>query len=241
MLYKEIEKTFLDAENPAEATNLMRFFKTGPGEYGEGDKFLGIRVPFTRSIVKEHKNAASLEDVKILMASPWHEIRLAGGLLLVELFNQKRKKKDRGGMKECVDLYLSLIDRCNNWDLVDLTAPKILGEWLLICPEERGILYQLADMDGLLWHQRVAIVSTWTLIRDNHYDDALEISRKFLSHHHDLIHKASGWMLREVGKRGGIVRLRGFLDEYASVMPRVMLRYAIEKLSESERKRYLNR
>ena len=128
MCHKEIENNLIQAGNPDEARHLMRFFKTGPGEYGEGDRFLGLRVPFTRSLVKEFKHIVEIDDVRYLVDSPWHEVRLAGFLSLVEIFNRRKRKKDDAGMPEVVDFYLSLIERGNNWDLVDLTPPKILGE-----------------------------------------------------------------------------------------------------------------
>lgn len=218
----------------AQAAHLSRFFKTGKGEYGEGDRFLGIKVPETRLLVKEFRKRAALEDIENLMRSPWHEARLAGFLLLIELF---KKAKDR---RQIVDYYLSVIERGNNWDLVDLVAPKILGEWLLEHPEERGVLYELAAMDGYLWHQRVAVVSCWTIIRAGDYDDTMRLSELLMNHRHDLIHKATGWMLREVGKRGGIELLRAFLDAHAAEMPRTMLRYSIEKLPDEERKHYMS-
>lgn len=218
----------------AQAAHLSRFFKTGKGEYGEGDRFLGIKVPETRLLVKEFRKRAALEDIESLTRSPWHEARLAGFLLLIELF---KRAKDR---RQIVDYYLSVIERGNNWDLVDLVAPKILGEWLLEHPEERGVLYELAAMEGYLWHQRVAVVSCWTIIRAGDYDDTMRLSELLMNHRHDLIHKATGWMLREVGKRGGIGRLRAFLDAHAARMPRTMLRYSIEKLPDEERKRYMS-
>jgi len=219
----------------------MRFFKTAPGEYGEGDRFLGIKVPVTRSVVKQHKQDASQEDVRHLVMSPWHEVRLAGFLLLIEIFKRFRKAKNDDGMRDVVNFYLSIIERGNNWDLVDLVAPKILGEWLLIHKEERGVLHQLADMEGWLWHQRVAIVTNWTLIRNGEFDDTVRISEKYLNHPHDLIHKATGWMLREVGKRGGMDVLTSFLDQHSKEMPRTMLRYAIEQFPEHLRRHYMSR
>lgn len=183
----------------------------------------------------------TIDNVRHLLFSQWHEVRLAGFLLLIEIFNRYKKRRNENGMKEVVDFYLSYIDRGNNWDLVDLVAPKILGEWLIIHKEERGMLFELADMDGCLWHQRVAIVTTWALIRNKEFDEAIEISEKFLTHPHDLIHKASGWMLREVGKRGGIDRLTAFLDTHSREMPRTMLRYALEKLPEDQRQHYMRR
>ncbi len=217
-----------------QAAHLCRFFKTGKGEYGEGDRFLGIRVPATRSIVREFRQEVEIADIDRLLMSGWHEIRLAGFLLLVEIFKRSKDKRP------VVDYYLSVIDRGNNWDLVDLVAPKILGEWLLAHPRERSLLYELAGMDGSLWHQRVAVVACWTLIRGGEFGDTLRLAELLMGHKHDLIHKATGWMLREVGKRGGMPELLLFLDRHAARMPRTMLRYSIEKLSMEERARYMS-
>ena len=217
-----------------QAAHLCRFFKTGKGEYGEGDRFLGIRVPATRSIVREFRQEVEIADIDRLLMSGWHEIRLAGFLLLVEIFKRSKDKRP------VVDYYLSVIDRGNNWDLVDLVAPKILGEWLLAHPRERSLLYELAGMDGSLWHQRVAVVACWTLIRGGEFGDTLRLAELLMGHKHDLIHKATGWMLREVGKRGGMPELLLVLDRHAARMPRTMLRYSIEKLSMEERARYMS-
>lgn len=222
-----------------EAKHLMRFFKTAPGEYGEGDKFLGIRVPVTRDFVRRYRRDATMEDVDILTSNEFHEIRLSGFLLLLELYLRARRIKDKSEQRKIVDYYLGLIDRSNNWDLVDLVCYKLLGDWLTVNPEERERLYHLAAMDGKLWHQRVAIVSTFALIKNGEYEDSFRLSELYFTHPHDLIHKASGWMLREVGKRGGRNQLIDYLDRNATRMPRTMLRYAIEHLSPDEREHYL--
>ncbi|MBO4954968.1 MAG: DNA alkylation repair protein [Muribaculaceae bacterium] len=221
-----------------QAAHLSRFFQTAPGQYGYGDKFLGIRVPDTRAIVKELGRECTIADVDALTSSPWHELRLAGFLLLIGLFRKCRRDVIR--KKEIVDYYLSILHRGNNWDLVDLVAPKILGEWVLAFPPERDILFRLADREGELWHQRVAVVSTWTLIRGGRTAEAVELCTRLLAHPHHLMHKATGWMLREVGKHGAMNELMAFLDTYAAVMPRTMLRYAIERLPEELRRHYLS-
>lgn len=236
--WQEIESLLLEREDPEQAFHLMRFFKTGKGEYGEGDAFLGIKVPVTREIVSRYKKIGTLDDVELLTRSPWHEIRLAGFLLAIEIY--KRARKSETERRHIVDYYLTILERGNNWDLVDLVAPKILGDWLLDYPDERMILDELAARDDGLWRQRVSIVSTWTLIRDGEFKEALRLSEKFLGHGHDLIHKATGWMLREVGKRNGLSDLLAFLDTNAPRMPRTMLRYAIEKLPEQTRRHYLH-
>ncbi len=234
MVYEEILQRLRAMADEAQARHLMRFFKTGPGEYGEGDRFLGVRVPDTRAVIKEYRKTATLRDVTLFVGSPFHEVRLAGFLLLIEIY--KRNKSER---REIVDFYLSVLDRGNNWDLVDMVAPKILGDWLVSHPQERCMLDELVEMDGQLWHQRVGLVSCWTIIRNNEYEDTLRLCAKVLDHKHDLIHKASGWMLREVGKRGGMAEMKAFLDAHAARMPRTMLRYAIEQLPDDERRRYL--
>ena len=224
-----------------QAVHLARFFKTGEGEYGEGDKFLGIKVPVTRNLVKKYRSEVSLVDIEKLINSEWHEIRLAGLLLLIELYKRNVKSKALDKVGEPVKFYLDNIDKGNNWDLVDLVSGYILGDWILRNPGKENILIDLADMQGYLWHQRVAIVSTFTLIKAGKFDMTFKIAEKFLDHPHDLIHKATGWMLREVGKRGGKKELIKFLEKYKSIMPRTMLRYSIEKFPEEERKYFLSR
>lgn len=234
----EIENRLKSLGSDAEALHLMRFFKTGPGEYGEGDKFLGVRVPVTRSVVKEYRECVNIDDVKSLVSSQWHEVRLAGFLLLIEIYNRCKKLNDKSD-KCIVEMYLSMLDYGNNWDLVDLVAPKILGDYIVSHQSEQIILDRLAVMSGCLWRQRVAVVANWMIIRSGSYESTFRIVEMMLSHPHDLIHKACGWMLREVGKRGGMDLMLEFLNRYANRMPRTMLRYAIERLPESQRRRYL--
>ena len=238
-MYKVIESEMMALRDDAQAKHLMRFFKTGKGDYGEGDLFLGLRVPQTRAIVREYRKDAKVSDAEALISSPWHEIRLAGFLMLIELMQRARRAKDESARRAIVDLYLSLIHRGNNWDLVDVIAPKLLGQWIVDHPEDEHLLYQLAAMEGRLWHQRVAIVSTWTLLRHGRYDATFTIAERFLTHPHDLIHKATGWMLREAGKHGALPRLLGFLDTHAARMPRTMLRYSLEKLPAPLRTHYM--
>lgn len=232
--WKVIESEMLGLRDETEAMHLMRFFKCGKGEYGEGDRFLGIRVPMTRHIVKLNKKDAMLDDALRLTESPWHEIRLAGFLLLIEIYRRAKEEEKRS----IIDTYLSILGRGNNWDLVDVIAPKILGCWLVEHPEDFPILDELAAMDGCLWHQRVAMVTNWMLIRKGIHEPTLRLAKKFLTHHHDLMHKASGWMLREVGKRN-LPALISFLDLHAPEMPRTMLRYSLEKLDDRTRQKYL--
>lgn len=236
---KEIEDLMVGMGDEAKAKHLMRFFKCAPGQYGYGDRFLGIKVPETRSIVKECRSLVSMEDAIDLVKSEWHEVRLAGFLFMIELYKKCIKSKDYAAIEKILKTYIDLIPYGNNWDLVDLVAPKILGEYLVAHSEKRHILDELSNRSDSLWHQRVAIVATWTLICNGIYDDTLRLSQKYLSHSHDLIHKASGWMLREMGKRGGEKELRNFLDKHAPTMPRTMLRYSIERFSEQDRQYYL--
>jgi 3-methyladenine DNA glycosylase AlkD len=214
---------------------LPRFFKTGKGEYGEGERFLGVVVPRVRSVVKEYR-ATDFETITELLTSPWHEVRLCGLLLLVDNF----KRGDDTCRREVFEYYLSHTKSINNWDLVDLSAPYIVGSYLVDRPvEDRQILYRLANSYNL-WEKRIAVVSTIAFIRNNNYEDILHLAELLMQHPHDLMHKAIGWMLREVGKRNETV-LRSFLDNHVLQMPRTMLRYAIEKFDEKERQYYLKR
>lgn len=201
---------------------LPRFFKTGKGEYGEGDKFLGVVVPNVRAVARKHKEA-SLDEVRELMSSAWHEVRLCALLIMVE----RCKRADNTTRKAFFNLYLSLTERINNWDLVDLSCRFIVGEYLLDKP--RDILYRLAD-SPLLWDNRIAIVSTYAFIRLNQLDDTFALATQMMAHPHDLMHKAIGWMLREAGKRNE-PRLHEYILHHRREMSRTMLRYAIEKFS----------
>lgn len=249
----DIIEAMLSMQNEQQRQVLMRFFKTGPGEYGEGDQFLGLKVPQTRLIVKEARHQVPLSEIEKLLYSPWHEVRLCGFLLLVEEMNAALPKaaRKRGKSKslenlqakaqrreEIASLYLRHARQANNWDLVDLSCSYILGNWLLYpLPDgqfpDRHILDQLA-VSSNLWEQRIAIVSTHMLIRHHQYADTLRIATTLLTHPHDLIHKAVGWMLREVGKCDVEV-LRAYLARYHTIMPRTALRYAIERLSSDEK------
>ena len=227
--------------SPEKAAHLSRFFKTGPGQYGEGDRFLGVVVPQTRSIAKANK-AMPLDELQRLLDSPWHEARLCALLVLVYRFQDK--KTPEAEREKMYRFYLKNTRRCNNWDLVDLSCPHIIGQWLLY-PQADGqlpssqILDRLAASDNL-WEQRIAIVSTLALIRADRFDETLRISRLLLSHPHDLIHKAIGWMLRELGKHDSDL-LRTFLAEHYSDLPRTTLRYAIERFTPSERLSWLRK
>ena len=229
-------ETMLLHSDPSQVEGLSRFFKTGPGQYGEGDRFLGIKVPVTREVVKACWRETGLDDLEECIASEYHELRLAALLALVEIFSHARK--DPALQKACVDFYLSHTGRINNWDLVDLSCYPLLGQWLL--DKDRGILYDLARNGKTLWEQRIGIVSTMTFIRSGQLGDTFAIADILLHHPHDLIHKAVGWLLREAGKRDKAA-LDAFLQDRYRTMPRTMLRYAIEKYPESERLAYLSR
>lgn len=219
----DIYEAFLSLYSEEKRLILPRFFKTGKGEYGEGDRFIGVVVPNIRLVAKEFKDA-SFTTVKELLASPWHEMRLCGLLILVQ---QSRKEVSR----EVFDFYLSVTDRINNWDLVDLTAPQIVGGYLLDKP--RDVLYRLAE-SPLLWDNRIAIVSTVTFIRRGDLEDTYQLATKMMGHPHDLMHKAIGWMLREAGKKDS-ERLYDYVEAQRLEMPRTMLRYAIEKFDQPTR------
>lgn len=210
-----------------------RFFKTNEGEYGYGDMFWGISVPQVRGISKRYFRDISFDEIKVLINHRIHEIRLAGYLILTYQY----EKSDNERRKDIFDFYLNNLSGCNNWDLVDLSCYKIVGEYLLKNKEERRILYELSRSNNL-WEQRISIVSTLPFIKRKEFKDTLNISKVLLSHSHDLIHKAVGWMLREVGKQDMNV-LREFLNENINTIPRTTLRYSIERMNESERKKYL--
>lgn len=222
--------------DPAQVAGLARFFKTGPGQYGEGDKFLGIKVPVTRAVVKECWKKLGFPELEECVSSEYHEVRLAALLTLVEIY--KHARKTPATQQECIDFYLSHTSFINNWDLVDLSCYPLLGEWLL--DKDRSILYELARNGRNLWEQRIGIVSTMTFIRHGQLDDTFAIADILLQHPHDLIHKSVGWLLREAGKRDKSA-LEAYLAPRFTTMPRTMLRYAIEKFQEPERQRYLAR
>ena len=222
------------AGDPSQVEGLSRFFKCGPGQYGEGDRFLGIKVPVTRSVVKACWRGTDWDELERCIGSEYHELRLAALLTLVEIFSHAGKDLSR--RQQCIDFYLSHTDRINNWDLVDLSCYPLLGEWLL--DKDRGLLYDLARCGRTLWEQRIGIVSTMTFIRHGQLSDTFAIADLLLHHPHDLIHKAVGWLLREAGKRDRAA-LEAFLSPRYRGMPRTMLRYAIEKFPEPLRQQYL--
>ena len=227
--YTQIVRELRSLSNEEKILVLPRFFKTGKGEYGEGDKFIGVTVPDTRKTAKKFKDI-SFDVIEMLLESEWHECRLCALLILVEKYS---KAPD-----EIMEFYLSHTDGINNWDLVDLSAPYILGDYLKD-KTNRKILYDLAD-SSVLWKQRIAVVSTLMLIRNNQFDDTIRLAEILLYTKHDLMQKAIGWMLREVGKRNQDV-LVAFLEKHKKEMPRTMLRYAIEKFPEHQRKYFMQK
>ena len=230
MSLKSLRKSLREIADPETAEHSMGFFKTGKGEYGEGDKFLGIRVPAIRQQAKKYRNI-ELSELKKLLQSSYHEERLCALIMLVDKFSQGTEE-DRA---DIVNFYLSSIKYINNWDLVDSSAHYIVGVYLE--NRSRYVLYKMAESTDL-WERRIAIMSTFHLIKKNMFKDTLNISEVLLKDKEDLIHKAVGWMLREIGKRD-ISAERHFLDKHYRDMPRTMLRYAIEKFQETERQNYL--
>lgn len=231
---KTIINDLLSFASKEKAAFLPRFFKTGKGEYGEGDHFHGVVVPDQRKVANQHTPSTSKETIVELLHSPFHEERLTGVFILCNKFNEAKKS---GKEKEWYDLYLKMAERINNWDLVDSSAHVIVGQFLE--DKDRSILYQLAT-DKSLWKNRIAVVATWHFIRKNSdLKDILQLSEIMLTHKHDLMHKATGWMLREGWKKDA-KPIEKFLDKFTTQMPRTMLRYAIEKMEETKRKGYLN-
>ena len=250
MTAKEIIAYMESLQNEEQRRILMGFFKTGPGEYGEGDEFLGLKVPQTREVVKAVAKDITLEEIPTLLMSKWHEVRLCGLLILVAKFEKlatKRLENDEEtirGRDEILTMYLQYAERANNWDLVDLSVHKILGHWLLLPTYLGDKDYKIKVLDKLaqsenLWEQRMSMVCSWKTSQMGDPSWCLRYAEIHLHHPHDLMHKAVGWMLREMGKRVGMDLLRDFLRQHAHEMPRTMLRYAIEKMSEAERKEWM--
>ena len=245
-LYNEI----LARQDAEQAVNLSRFFKTGKGQYGEGDQFLGVKVPVTREVVKQCWQETSFDDLETCVSSEYHEIRLAALLTLVQIFKHAGKRVTPSSsvipglpqnlQQQCVDFYLSHTQYINNWDLVDLSCYELLGTWLL--DKDRTLLYDLARDGKTIWEQRIGMVSTMQFIRHGELDDTYAIAEIFLAKPqplHDLLQKAVGWLLREAGKRDE-QRLKDWLSTRYTQMPRTLLRYAIEKFSEEEHALFLN-
>ena len=228
----------LNRRNEAQVAGLSRFFKCGKGQYGEGDRFLGIKVPATREVVKALWKETSFDDLEECISSEYHEIRLSALLTLVQIF--KHAKNENKLQQQCVDFYLAHTQFINNWDLVDLSCYEILGTWLL--DKDRSLLYDLARNGKTLWEQRIGMVCTMAFCRKGEVDDTYAIADIYLEKPslHDLLQKAGGWLLREAGKRDE-QRLKDWLEPRCSAMPRTMLRYAIEKFDENERQMFLKK
>ena len=231
MTAQEMSILLCKLADPERAEHSARYFKTGQGEYGEGDRFLGVRVPDIRAQVKKCE-AASLEEIQALLMSDFHEVRLFALLLLVRKFT----KGDDQEKSAIYDLYLNNIHRVNNWDLVDSSASQIVGSHLE--SSDKKLLYKLAK-SASLWERRIAIMSTFHFIRQNQFEDTLKLSEQLLQDKEDLIHRAVGWMLREIGNHNVAVE-KAFLQAHYKKMPRTMLRYAIEKFPEQARRKYLS-
>jgi 3-methyladenine DNA glycosylase AlkD len=228
---KEISDHLQKMGDTEDARFLQGFFKTGVGQYGEGDIFLGIRVPAIRKLAREYQNLP-LKEILSLLKSPYHEIRLFALISLVNAF----AKSDESIQKKIYDLYLANTRYINNWDLVDISAPNIVGAFLM--ERSRKPLYQLAK-SKILWERRIAMLATFSFIKNNQFTDSLKIAGILLQDKEDLIHKAVGWMLREVGKRD-IDYTESFLQKHCRVMPRTMLRYAIERFTLAKRRKYMD-
>jgi len=247
---KEVIAHIESLRNDEQRKVLMGFFKTRPGEYGEGDEFLGLKVPQTREVVKTVAKDFPMDEVPELLMNRWHEVRLCGLLILVAKFERlatKRLENDDDAKRyrdEIVKMYLQYAEQANNWDLVDLSVHKILGHWLMLPSFLGDKKYKMAILDELaqsscLWKQRMSIVCTWKTSQMGDPSWCFRYAEIHLHHPHDLMHKAVGWMLREMGKRCSMDLLREFLSKHAHEMPRTMLRYAIEKMSDEERMRWM--
>jgi len=231
-MIKQIQKDFRKYSNSEKAKHSQRFFKTSKGEYGYGDIFLGLTTPELKGIVGRYYKEVSLKNLLYFIQSKYHEYRMFGLQCLVYKYERCNTEEER---KEIYDIYIRNIKYINNWDLVDVTCPKIVGEYLK--DKDRDILYRLANSKDI-WKQRIAVISTFAFIRSNDFKDSLNICEILVNHDHDLIQKAVGWTLREVGKKD-LKKEEQFLKKYYKNMPRTMLRYAIERFEESKRQKYL--
>lgn len=231
----DIATTLMSMADERQARQLLRFFKTGPGEYGEGDKFIGLRNPQVRMVVKEAWKDTPLYEAVKLVKSPLHEVRLCGLLIMVEQYLKAKKKKDAAIMKTIFDIYTSLHPHINNWDLVDLSAIKTVGNHEVLNPDLTLMDEWINPNGHTLWQQRIAMVSTWMLTRHGRADICFRRAEKLLASPHDLLHKAAGWMLREAWKKGYRDEMRDFLSLNIERMSSVMLCYACEQMPIDER------
>jgi len=233
MSLNNLKKELEQLANPKQATLLQRFFKTGKGEYGEGDVFLGIKVPVQRSVAKKYKDL-SLKDVQELLKSKIHEHRLIALLIMMQKFDRAEDDEK----KQIFELYLKNTNNINNWDLIDLSAPNIVGNYLL--DKDRGILYKLAKSKSI-WEKRISVLATFKFIANGEVKDTLAIAEILVNDKHDLIQKAIGWMLRELGKRVSQADEEKFLKKHYKTMPRTMLRYAIERFDNKKKEFYMKK
>lgn len=233
MSLKEIKRDIDKLADPKQASNLQRFFKTGKGEYGEGDVFLGIKVPVQRSVAKKHKDL-SLNDVQSLLSSKIHEHRLIALLILMKKFDTA----EEDAKKQIFELYIKNTHNINNWDLIDLSSPSIVGNYLL--DKDRSALYKLAKSNSI-WEKRISMLATFEFIANGESKDVLAIAEILVNDKHDLIQKAVGWMLREVGKRVSQQEEEKFLKKHYKTMPRTMLRYAIERFDSKKKELYMRK
>jgi 3-methyladenine DNA glycosylase AlkD len=242
MQLEKLKKELNKKANEKKAKDLAKFFKTQKGEYGEGDKFLGIVVPEQRKILKKYD--LDLKEIGKLLKSEWHEERVIGVIALVEKYKKAKKESNELEKKNLFNFYLNNLKGINNWDLVDISCPKIVGDYLLDKKEKRKILYKLAktpkkkNSHEWLWKKRIGIISTFAFIRKEDLEDAYKLAEMLLGEEHDLMHKAVGWTLRECGKKDE-KKLKYFLKKYYKKIPRTTLRYAIEKFEEKERKHFI--
>lgn len=232
---KDIEAVLVGMADERQARQMLRFFKTGPGEYGEGDRFVGLKNPQVRMVVKEAWKTTPLSEAVKLVKSPLHEVRLCGLLIMVEQYLWAMKWKDAAQMEEIFNAYIALHPYINNWDLVDLSAIKIVGNHERLNPDLTVMDEWIKTEGHTLWQQRIAMVSTWMLIRYNRAELCFHRAKELLGSQHDLLHKAAGWMLRETWKKGYKDELRYFLETHIKGMPSVMLSYACEQMPLNER------
>lgn len=229
----EILKEIKSLEHSENALHMQRFFKTGAGQYGEGDLFLGINVPNIRMLAKKYYESISYDDIQLLIVNQYHEVRVLALFLMVLKYQKAKSTEEK---KNIFDLYIKNIEYINNWDLVDLSAPKIVGHYVYENKNNEDLI-KLAN-SAHLWSERISVVAQYYLIKKGDFSLLLELSEKFLTHKHDLMHKAVGWMLREMGKVDEIP-LYKFLDKHHKAMPRTMLRYSIERLTPDKRRYYM--
>ncbi len=233
-----IEKELRSVSSPERAKINEWFFKTGKGDYGEGDLFLGVRVPEIRRIINKNLKSLNIEDALILLKSPFHEIRLSAVILMTMLRKKAVKNKDYKLLNKLYIKYLENTRYINNWDIVDASARQIIGEYLVQHDIDLSVLSRLAESKNL-WERRIAVIASWAFIKKGNPKITFELCRILLADPEDLIHKACGWMLREIGKNCSLEVLDSFLNEHVCFMPRVMLRYSLEKHSSQDKRKYL--